>query len=82
MNSRSAPRIVLASAIVALMVGCGTARADTDDDPTTDQVVCGAFKAGQSQQQIAGGLGTNDHRWNTWRAQQRVNGTILGGECG
>ena len=41
-----------------------------------------SFDYGQSPDQIAGGLGTNDHRWNYWKAQQRVNQTILGGDCG
>lgn len=70
-----------------IIVAAPVAHADPDDDagsdgPSTTTEICGAFEYGRSPQQIAGGLGRNDARWNYWRAQQRTNQTIIGGDCG
>lgn len=75
--------IRLAAALaLAAVLGAGTARADPDDDSDTTQQICGAFDMGVPPGDIPGRLGQNDGRWNYWRAQQRTEQTIVGGDCG
>jgi hypothetical protein len=70
-------QLAAASFIALALVWAPVAHADDTDDQ-----ICGAYDLGVPAPDIVGRLGANDHRWNYWRAQQRVRDDIVGRECG
>lgn len=74
--------IIRAAAIAAAIGLAWPATAHADDDPGTDQEVCGAFNLGVPPDQIAQGLQRGDGRINPWQAQRDTVWPIISGDCG
>jgi hypothetical protein len=77
--SRVAVGIVALSIMLAVPAHAGP---DDDGGPSVTDEICGAFDMGVPPGDISGMLHRNDGRWNYWRAQQRTEQTIVGGDCG
>ncbi len=81
-----APAKLAAAACIAALImaigAAGTARAD-DDDPSSEQEICGALHMGLSPGDIAERLGRNDQRYNNyWQAWRTVGPTVIESDCG
>lgn len=50
-------------------------------EPSTTDTVCGAFRMGESPEQIMQRLQRNDARFNYWRARDATVWAILDGDC-
>ena len=56
--------------------------ADTGDTDNTTQAICTASQLGESIPHIVDQLHQGDGRWNGLPAWNKVDETVIGGDCG